>query len=100
MADLALIHFRFLIIRIRTFDIIRGFDANEGDVLKLENVVSYSDPIEDIINDFVRITEAGGNSFVRVDQTGNGIFNAVDIRLDGVTGLNVQDLLENGNIIV
>lgn len=84
----------------RTFDIIRGFDANEGDVLKLENVVSYSDPIEDIINDFVRITEAGGNSFVRVDQTGNGIFNAVDIRLDGVTGLNVQDLLENGNIIV
>lgn len=81
-------------------DIIRGFDANEGDVLQLSSVISTNHPLDEVIDDYVRITEGGGNSFVRIDLKGEGNFTDVDFRLDGATGLNVQELLENGNIVV
>lgn len=85
------------------FDLVRDFNAADGDVLDITEIIDGFDPASDAIGDFVLITEGGANSFVRIDADGaaNGQdFTTIVARLDGVTGLNAETLYQDGNIIL
>ncbi len=62
--------------------------------------MGYSAGISDI-NDFVSLTTGGGNTSIYVDRDGaGGSYSSQSIAsLISVTGPNVDDLLNNGNLI-
>jgi hypothetical protein len=58
------------------------------------------DPGTSILTDFVRVTSAAGNSTLQVDADG-GANNFQDLVVfQGVTGLDVNTMKSNGNLIV
>jgi len=83
-------------------DTIKDFDLVEGDLLDISALLSQYNPIQDSINDFVFSTESAGNTTIAVDENGSGnMANAVEIALlEGVTGLNVEDVTNNGQMVV
>lgn len=85
-----------------SLDLVRDFNAGEGDILDITDIINNEfDPVTDSITKFVSVTEAAGHSYLRVDATGQGTdFNKIVARLDNVTGIDVQDLLDNGNLIL
>ena len=81
-------------------DNVFNFDQSTGDRIDLSNIISFNEATDNI-NDFVQLTEAGGNTTISVDIDGttNGV-NFVDVALlDGVTGLNVSTMLADGTLI-
>lgn len=83
-------------------DVVRDFNPGEGDYLKLEGILSGFDPVSSAIADFVRLTVSGGNTVVAIDANGatDGHSWQNIARLDGVTGLNVEDLFNTGKLLV
>ncbi len=79
-----------------------NFDAEGGDRLDLSAVLHSQDDVTDAINDFVYARQDGDDMVISVDVTGSGnAANAVDIaRLDGMTGIDLDSLLQNGNIVI
>jgi len=69
------------------------------DTLDLSDIVSLGNG--DVITDYLSIEDDGnGNSVVKVDADGGGDnFQNVDV-LQGVTGLDVQQLFNNGHVVV
>jgi hypothetical protein len=62
-------------------------------------LVGYEQDMSNI-GDFVQLSENGGNTMLRVDTNGSvdgPSFQDVAL-LEGVTGLNLNDLLSNGNL--
>ena len=89
----------FVLTKDGSIDTIVDFDQSAGDVLDIQNVLQGYDPLADNLSDFVQLTEQGGNTLIQVDTSGNGTsFETVAV-LDGVTGLNVDDLTSGGNLI-
>ncbi len=81
---------------------IKDFSAAEGDAFDISNLLTGYDPLTDAITDFVRFTESNGNTYLRVDTDGkavNGGNFEIIARIDGVTGLDVDTLDLNNNII-
>ena len=80
-------------------DRVLDFEAGlGGDVLDMRNLLSFQDG--DAIGDFVQLSVSGGNTSVAASPTGAGgdftpVFNLV-----GVTGLDVSNLLADGNLQV
>ena len=82
-------------------DTITDFNVAEGDHLQVRDILSF-DPLVDAISDFIHITQTGANSFASVDADGalNGQ-NFVNVaRLTGVTGLDVNQLYADGDIVI
>jgi Ca2+-binding RTX toxin-like protein len=81
-------------------DTITDFSAAQGDILDISNLVSGLVQVDDIDN-FLRLTTSGGNTNVLVDNNGTaGGANYVQVGiLSGVTGLNAQNLFNNGQVI-
>ncbi|MBK9585979.1 MAG: type I secretion C-terminal target domain-containing protein [Alphaproteobacteria bacterium] len=82
-------------------DTMTDFNVFEGDHLQVRDILSF-DPLTDAISDFIHITQTGANSFVSVDADGalNGS-NFINVaRLTGVTGLDVNQLYADGNIVI
>ncbi len=80
-------------------DLFHDFDTTEGDALDISAILVGYDPLTDAIADFVSITDNGTDSFVAVDVDG-GADNFITIaQLNGVTGLNAQDMETDGNLI-
>jgi Ca2+-binding RTX toxin-like protein len=81
-------------------DSIGDFNTAEGDKLDVSAFVTLSGG--DDINDFVNLVEGGGNTTVRIDVDGAaGGTNYVSlVLLQGATGLNAQDLLDDENLLV
>ncbi len=81
---------------------VHNFNAAEGDRLDLSAILQGQDDVTTAINDFVYARSEGGDTIVSIDLTGSGdASKAVDIaRLEGVSDLNLEDLLHNGNIVV
>ena len=80
-------------------DSILDFDQSAGDILDIQDILQGYDPLADNLSDFVQLTEQGGNTLVQVDTSGTGTaFETVAV-LDGVTGLNIDDLSSGGNLI-
>ena len=83
-------------------DTVRDFNVADGDYLKLEGILTGFDPLASAISDFVRLAESGGNSIVAVDANGaagGAAFKDI-ARLDGVTGLDLNELFTGGNLLV
>ena len=72
-----------------------------GDVLDLSNVIDF-DPVNDTLSDFVSIATGGSYTRINVDYDGTGTAHSVKAvaQLQGVTGLNLTDLVNDGNLIV
>ncbi len=79
-------------------DTIRDFNVAEGDVLDVSALLQGYDALQDSIDDFVFSIEIGGNTLVSVDVDGqSGPASAVQIAiLESVTGLNIEDITNNG----
>lgn len=83
-------------------DVIRDFSVDEGDVLDLAGLIQNYDPTQQVIDDFVFSREENGGTVLSVDVNGSGdVSNAIDlVALEGLQNLDLQSLVESGNINV
>jgi len=82
-------------------DTIRDFESAEGDVIDINGSLQGFDPNQDAINDFVFKTESGGDTNVFVDPDGSGVPSSFQIAtLEGVTGLDLAQAVNNGAAVV
>ncbi len=81
-------------------DVIKDFSTGEGDVLDLSSLLQGYDPTQQAIDDFVFSREVDGGTVLSVDTSGSGnATQAVDlVALEGLQNLDLQQLIENGNI--
>lgn len=79
---------------------IADFSTGDGDKIDIANVISGYDPLTDAIANFVELTTSGGNTHLKVDTDGSGTSYTEIATLAGVTGLNLNDLVTDGNLIV
>ena len=82
-------------------DVITDFTRGAGgDVLTMSDLFSGHGAGGSTVSDFVRLTRSGGDTMVAVDVDGIG-GNFVDlVLLQGATGLLLNDLLAQGNLVV
>lgn len=80
-------------------DIIKDF-SSIYDAIDISDVISAYDPLNDLITDFVQITDDGSDSMLSVDVDG-GADNFVAIALiDNRTGLTDEVALENSGALI
>lgn len=83
-------------------DIIYDFTTTgaEADVLDISNILDLQSG--DAITDFVTLTESNGDTIISVDQDGSGGVYAAQnaVKLDGVTGLDLNTMITNGTLVV
>ena len=80
--------------------IIWDFNTSQGDKIDLADVVSGYDPLTMAIANFVQLGTSGANTTVSVDTDGTGTSYTQIATLASVTGLNLTDLITDGNLIV
>lgn len=83
-------------------DDVMDFDVAEGDMFDISQLLTVYDPVQDAIDDFVLFFEQDGNTRVFVDISGaDPITDFAEVAvLQGVTGLDVTDMVDNGSLIV
>ena len=83
-------------------DIIKDYNAVDGDVVNIVDLLTSYDPMQDDIDDFVTLTETGGDTVISVDRDGTGTtYTAQDVvNIDNVTGLDLDDMITNGELLV
>jgi len=84
-------------------DIITDFTAGiGGDKLDIKDLLVGYDPSASVLANFVQLSASGGSTIVSVDADGTGgAFSSTQIcTLQGVTGVLLNDLATNGNLIV
>jgi len=83
-------------------DTIADFSISEGDILDIADLLSDYNPAQDDIDDFVTLTEMGGDTVISVDRDGTGTtYTAQDVvNVDNVTGLDLDDMIANGELLV
>ena len=71
-----------------------------GDVLDIDGILTGYKSGTSNVNDFVRITESGGNTTVQIDANGaaGGHSYTSTFVLAGVTGTSVNQLFNDGNL--
>jgi len=79
-------------------DVVVGFTAAAGDALDIRDVLEGVATSSNI-DSFVQLQESGGGTAVRVNADGAGSDFLPLASLHGVTGLLLQDLLANGNLL-
>jgi Ca2+-binding RTX toxin-like protein len=81
-------------------DTVGDFSLADGDALDISSLLSAYDALTDLITDFVRITDSGGDSVLSVDIDGGAdAFTQIALLL-GVSGLTDEAALESaGNLI-
>ena len=83
-------------------DRITDFSVKQGDKIDIHEVLEDYDPVTDILSQFVKITQQGCNTILSVDADGAGTgaaFTQMAI-LEGVRGVDLNMLVNNGNLIV
>lgn len=82
-------------------DTVMDFYTNQNDKLDTADLLIGYTPGTSDIDDFVSLTTGGGNTMLSVDRDGTGsTYGSQQIAtLTGVTGLVVDDLLNNGHLI-
>ena len=81
---------------------IEDFSQKQGDVLDIHNILNItSSNAHNPLNDFVHVTDIGGNAFVSVDANGDGIkSNYVQVaQLDGFSHLTLNSMINHHEII-
>jgi hypothetical protein len=81
---------------------IADYSTSDGDVIDISNLLTGYDPVNDNLSDFVQLTTSGSNTLIKVDTDGTGTGHAMAqiATLSGVTGLNLNDLVDSGHLIV
>ena len=82
-------------------DTIVNFNTYDGDVIDIRDVLTGFNPTTSAISDFLSLQEQGGNTTVMVDADGAGSAEApvAFVTLQNVTGLLLDDLLLQGNLL-
>lgn len=80
-------------------DTIVGFKSS-SDSIDISDLLEGFDPPTSDIDQFVQLIEGGGDTVVRVDADGGGDAFQDLVVLDGVTGLNLDSLVQTGAIEV
>jgi Ca2+-binding RTX toxin-like protein len=82
-------------------DTIYNFDAGtKDDKIDIADVISGYDPATDAIANFVQLATSGSDTQLKVDTDGSGTSYTQIATISGVTGLNLSDLITDGNLIV
>jgi len=71
-----------------------------GDALDIAALLVGFDPATSILTDYIQVNSAAGNSTIRIDANGGGNSFQDLVILQGVTGLDVNAMRTNGNLIV
>lgn len=79
---------------------INDFNADEGDILDVSNILDGYDPGQDAISEFLKITENKKHSFVKIDRDGSGNSFEVFAKITGVTDLGTETNLEAQGILI
>lgn len=82
-------------------DSIYDFNASDNDQINIHDVLQGYDPLASLIDDFVRFTDAGGNTVLEINADGDagGVFVAAALIIGGVGGASVSDLLASGQLV-
>jgi Ca2+-binding RTX toxin-like protein len=80
-------------------DTVKDFNANQGDVLDLTGLIDNGSAAQAAINSYVRAVNENGGTMLQVRSNGSGAWHDA-MFIDGQTDLNVQQLLNNGNLDV
>ncbi len=81
-------------------DIIHDFDASEGDVINIADLLSNYDELTDAITDFVQFTQNGANTDVQISVDGAAGSFATAFTVEfGLAG-SVEDLINAGSLDV
>jgi Ca2+-binding RTX toxin-like protein len=92
--------FRYLAGDATAIDQIIGFTAGVGgDAIDLDLLIPGYDNNPLTLSSYVRLVEAGGNTSLQIDPTGTSSFTTTVLTLQGVTGLDLNSLRTNGNLI-
>ncbi len=91
----------FMISALGSSDAVVDFNAAEGDMLDISNIIENYET-GDAIADYLQFTETSDSTIVRVDTNGKiGHENFVEVAtLEGNLGEDMQALFSNGNIII
>ncbi|HEY1614377.1 MAG TPA: calcium-binding protein [Rhizomicrobium sp.] len=82
-------------------DTIYNFDpGTKDDKIDISDVISTYDPATDAIANFVQLATSGSDTQLKVDTDGSGTSYTQIATISGVTGLNLTDLITDGNLIV
>ncbi len=82
-------------------DKITDFKAGSGgDILNISNLLESYDPLNDDINNFIKLVERNNSTTVAIDIDGNGDNYASLATLKGVHGLSVEGMIDDGNIVI
>lgn len=81
-------------------DHIHDFSTAQNDRIDISGVLSGYDPLGDALQDFVRMTSAGGNDIVEISATGNGVFQQLVSFDGGLGGETLASLLADGNLVL
>ena len=86
-----------------TFDYILDFSEVEGDSVTVSGlIVGQYNPLflgQDDPNDFAQLREVGGDTYLDVAAYGVAGWTTV-ARIDDVTGLDVDDMVANGSLVL
>ncbi|MGE4312680.1 MAG: type I secretion C-terminal target domain-containing protein [Pseudobdellovibrionaceae bacterium] len=83
-------------------DAIYGFQAGiGGDIIDISDVLQY-DSATDNLSDFVFLVQGGSYTRINIDIDGTGTnYSSQSLaQLQGVTGLNLTDMVNSGNLVV
>ena len=90
-------------------DVITDFNAKEGDVIDLSGLLDGMDPMQALIDGFITMTKtANGDIAIAFDADGNfpthGFAPGEDpqavVVLEGVNNIDLQQMYENGSLIL
>ncbi|MFA7276076.1 MAG: type I secretion C-terminal target domain-containing protein [Pseudobdellovibrionaceae bacterium] len=81
-------------------DKIEDFKTSEGDVLDISSLLENYDPVTDAISDFIRLTQSHDDVTLSIDTNGGGDNFTKLVVLDDTGTLDLDSLINNGNLIV
>ncbi|MEL7049433.1 MAG: type I secretion C-terminal target domain-containing protein, partial [Pseudomonadota bacterium] len=77
-----------------------NLSGSSKDALDISDLLQGFDEATSVLSEFVQVSEGGGNTTVAVDVNGGGNSFVDAVVLEGVTGLDVNTLKTNENLIV
>lgn len=91
--------FKFVNLGGEGVDAVKDFEI--GDILDVSGLLVGYNSVQDSIDDFVFKTESGGNTTIHVNADGvGGLAGATAIAtLEGIVGLNIQQITNDGNAV-
>jgi hypothetical protein len=84
-----------------SIDTITDFDASEGDQVDVSSLLETNFNLQqDDVSNFIQLTANGPDTAIKVSATGSGTNYVMVVLLKGVTGLTLEDMIANGDLIV